>query len=394
MTEAAKEENKNRGLMKMRVGHQLGGITKRVKDVAGGGGLTPGYYDSLRLDDAAIWLRIHPEQLYEQTVYERDAKAIVEVMYPWYQTEQHWVSSMNGGRGGVVPCSSGPEKAEDCLGCDVDSLFWDWRRDFISAKGFKPEQGSPAGRTTRYTTSVVVAENFYRVPVLTNEGRPRMSKKGKPIFNDVPGPQLARGKRTGDSTFGKKLHWGFGVANRTQLFDMNKQLMGSCGSCASDLVAVGIKCPECATTLQFEDPEVGWQELAEIREETNQCEDCGYSGHFLVDYECSNDECKDPKEGSILSFELQLRLRKGANNARDLILEDFRMPTEGERMEELLKEPMDIVKIKTPHEMNENAKNRLQELVTIWKDKVSGVEQGVPYGEAGSKDVFDKDDED
>ena len=160
MTEAAKEENKNRGLMKMRVGHQLGGITKRVKDVAGGGGLTPGYYDSLRLDDAAIWLRIHPEQLYEQTVYERDAKAIVEVMYPWYQTEQHWVSSMNGGRGGVVPCSSGPEKAEDCLGCDVDSLFWDWRRDFISAKGFKPEQGSPAGRTTRYTTSTSTESQY------------------------------------------------------------------------------------------------------------------------------------------------------------------------------------------------------------------------------------------
>jgi len=377
----------------MRGPNQLGGITRRVKDVGGGGGsITPGLYDSLRLDDSAIWLRIHPDQVYEQTVYERDAKAIVEVAYPWYQTEQHWVSSLNFGRGGVVPCTSGPEKNDACLGCDLDSLFWDWRRDFMEAKGFKPEQGSPAGRTTRYTTSVVVAEKFYKIPVLTNEGKPRMSKTGKPIINDVPGPQIARAKREGESIFGKRLHWGFGAQNRAQLFDINTQLMSKCGSCASDLEATGIKCPDCGVILDLEDTETDWQEMSEIREETQTCEDCGYSGTFDIDYQCSNKKCDKPVEGGIMAFELQLRLRSGANNARDLILENFRMPTDSERMQELLKEPLDIVKIKTPREINENVATKMQELISTWKDKVGGIEQGVPYGEAGGDELFGSDD--
>ena len=387
------EEQKG-GMMKMRGGHRLsGGVKRRVKEVSSGSSYPEGAFDSLRLTDSPVWVMIHPQQMYEQTVYDRDLKAVVEVARVWYQSEQHWVSSLNFGKGAPIACTSGPEKNGECLGCDIDSLYWQWYRSYTDAKGTKPGVRSPAGRTTRYTMSVVVAEDFYKVPLM-RDGKQRKTKAGKPIYNDVPGPQLPRKERSGESTFGKKMHWGFGYQHRVQLEDIDEQLRSSCGSCAKPLVVTGIVCPECGTVQDFEDVEDSWTEHKQIREEEHKCDACNYFGNFNLDYSCSNDECDDPTEGGILSFELQLRVRSSSDNKMDLMLEGFRLPTDSDRMMELLANPLDVAAIKAPQPLSKQHEDRLKELIVSWREKVSGEEQGVPYSEAGGEEIFGEDDED
>lgn len=370
------------GMMKMRGGLRLGGTKRVVAQV--GQKRTEGMYDSLRLGDKAVWLRIHPNQEYEQLIYDRDSQAVVESTNIWYQTESHWISAMNFGKGGRVACTSGPFRDKPCEACQINDFYWSWVRREKERTGQEPKKGSPAGRSTSYTTSVVVVENIYAVPVLDKQGRVKKSQSGKPIHNDLPGPLVPREYRKQPKCFGKKYYLDFGYYHRNALLDINAKLRAVCASCAHRLTLVGTACPQCGDLVHtFDGDEVtDWNDMKDFLDTEDRvisCVGCGYEGLPEGIFTCSNPDCTDPREGNILCFELKLRLRKDDDKKTSLVLEDYRLPTEDDGINELLKSPLDIPTIKAPAALRDQDKKTLSELLSNWQALAEGEDPGVEY---------------
>lgn len=379
--------------MKLRGGRKLGGTRKVVE--RRGGPKVEGMYDRLVLGEKSIWLRVHPGQEYVQTLYDRDEKAIVETANIWYQTEGHWIASLNYGRGGSIACTSGPYKSEPCKGCDIEALYWKWRFAFRDEHGYEPKQGSPAGRSSRYTTSVVIVEDIYAVPATDRNGMAIKSQKtGRPIFNEVPGPLVPRADRKSPKSYGKRAFWDFGYSNRNELYDIHHELQSKCASCASGLLMVSACCEECGhTLLDFtETPIEDWMDMHEVRSENIVCGKCGHEGPPEGAYECSNEKCKDPVEGGLLSFEVQIRTRQVDDNRKSVVMTDFRLPSTDERIVELVKKPLDIEAIKAPQPLSDQVKKMLADILERWEEMVGGDGDAEGYGDDESSgdedDVF------
>lgn len=381
-------------MMRMRKGHNLGGH-KKVKKALGPKRVD-GQYDRLRLQDAAVWVRIHPNQEYTQVIYDRDEQAVIEATNLWYRTESHWVQALNGGRGMVVPCTREPGESLDDSECDLcrlNGIYWNWVRATEDITGVRPKQGSPAGNSSRDTISLVVVEDIYGVPLRESSGAIRKGRTGRPIVNEEPAPFVPRDERKNLKGFGKKMYLDLSMTHRNQLLEINDRMRCHCAKCAGELMLLAISCEECGEVIQdySEDPVVEWTEIREITNSERTCSSCRHSGIVAPIHACMEDDCDGDTPGSILDFELRLRLQQDAEKRTSLVLERHRVPTEDARIEKLLETPLDIEAIKEGRPLDDRSKSKIQELISDWEARLSELEEGRGHARAYGQDDYQDD---
>jgi len=336
-----------------------------------------GAFDRLVLGSTPIWVRLNPDQLYEQLLYSREEKKLIETKIPtkenptpeytarpWYEYTGHYVVA----RKRPFICSSGPGRDQPCRGCAIRAKFYDILRDQEKATSVKDEEKRkhpPIQASTRYGMACTCVEKIFEMPVM-KDGKPRKGKNGQDITSFMPAP-LSGVPITKQGSmpfeFGRNFHWSFGPVHLAQLAEMDMDLWNSCANCKSDLMTTEMHCAEC-NAVTFEIPEgVTGSDLRALREQPIKCNACGTEGNCLPVILCTG--CDTPEEGSILKFDLRLKTVPIDDKKSDLKLEDFRVPnyvtifkqnpTWAERISELVMSPLDIVTILAPDSIDQQA---------------------------------------
>lgn len=359
-----------------------------------------GLFDRLQLGDKPIWLRIAPEQLYQQEIYDRDQKAVVEVVRPWFESTSHFVPS----RKRSFNCSTGAHRNQPCRGCAIRADFYDRLREQEKATEVRDQEkrkNPPIQASTRYAMGVTVLEKIFHLAVTDKNGKVRKNKNGQDIMNWVPAPLsgLPLIKQKGmDGQFAHNFHWGFGTHHLAQLGDMDATLWNYCANCASELMAVGFYCTECEALVYSDENGVTEADLRSVRETEMKCPNCAHEGFTVPELTCTG--CDTPEEGSILVFDLQIRAVPIDDKKTNLSMEKFRMPDyiglfdadTAERVTELVYNPLDIAAIYAPDSVDRQAFSLPDELKAISPSYHLEEKTSQPYGEGdGTADDGDAD---
>lgn len=352
-----------------------------------------GLYDRLKLGDKPIWIRISPEQLYTQEVYDRQEKKVIEVTNPWYESVTHFVPS----RKRSMICSAGAHRDQPCRGCSIRTDFYNRVRaqeQSTQVRDKDKRKDPPVQAATRYTMAVTVIEKVLALPQMAN-GKPKTNRDGATIMNNVPAPLSGLNimkQKEQPGVFGYNFHWGFGSHHLAQLADIDQSLWNVCASCASDLMATEFHCTECQTVVYVDDNGAVGSDLRTIRESVLKCSHCQHEGYAQPLISCTG--CASPAEGSLLTFDLQLRAVPLDDNKSDIKMEKYRLPDyvsmfdgeTAERVTELVYNPLDILAICAPDSVDRQAFSLPDELKAISPSLHLKEKTSQPYGQEGEGD--------
>lgn len=337
------------------------GTGQRFKKVAG-------TFDRLKLGDKPIWVRFSPDQLYAQRLYDRETKNIIETgnaenpARQWFEYVSHFVPAKNR----PMTCSSGADRQTPCRGCAVRARFYDnikMREDQTSVKDEEARKNPPVQSSTRYAMAVTVLEKIFEVQVTGKGGAVRKNKDGVVITQNTPAPLSGmtpmKQKETAGE-FGRNYHWSFGSMHLSQLASIDADLANSCACCGSHLVATQFTCRGCEGVV-YEDPDgIAGADLRSMRETAMKCPHCTEEGFLAPLLSCTG--CSTPEEGSIMAFDLRLKLEKDMTDDKKSVVQlvDFRVPDyeklfdtgTAQRVFELVYEPLDIVAICAPDSLD------------------------------------------
>lgn len=334
-----------------------------------------GVFDRLVLGEKPIWLRLSPEQLYRQEVYNREAKEVVEVERPWFEFGTHFVPS----RKRSMTCSSGPRRDGHCRGCAIRAQFYDILREQEKSTQVRNEEKRkhpPVQAATRYGMAATVLEKVLHLPALDNNGKPKKSRNGDPIMNFISAPLSGLDylqQKKAEGTMGHNFHWSFGSFHLAQLADIDQSLWNHCASCASDLMASQFTCTECSHVVYEDTNGIVGSDLRAVRETEMKCPNCQHEGLTVPTLSCMG--CDTPEEGNLLAFDLQLRLVPVDDKKTDIKMEKFRLPdyitlfpADAERVTELVYNPLDIPAIFGPESVDMQAYSLPDDLKAIGTD--------------------------
>ncbi len=352
-----------------------------------------GLFDRLKLGEKPIWLRISPEQLYTQEIYDRQEKKVVEVTNPWFEHVTHFVPS----RERSMICSAGAHRDQPCRGCSIRTDFYNRIRaqeQATQVKDEKKRKSPPVQAATRYGMAVTVIEKIFSLPQMGKGGKPKTNRDGQTIMTNVPAPlsglPLLKQKEM-EGTFGYNFHWGFGTQHLAQLADIDQSLWNICGNCANDLMATEFHCVECQAVVYSDENGVVGSDLRAVRENGMKCGNCGFEGFTQPLISCTG--CTDAKEGSLLSFDLQIRLVPVDEKNTDIKMEKYRVPDyvgmfdgpTAERITELVYCPLDIPAICAPDSVDRQAFALPEELKAISPSLHLKEKTSQPYGQEGGE---------
>ncbi len=344
---------------------------------SGGGGPVEGKYERLILTEKPIWLRLSPEQSYAQQLYDKNLKKVIETgladaegnvewpARPWFEYKSHFVVVTERPH----TCSSGPFRDAACRGCANRSYFYDMQRSQekkTQVRDEKARKHPPVQESVRYAMGVTCLEKIFEMDVLDKKGKPRTNKAGEPITNFVPAPNTGWNPqkiRETDGVFGHNFHWPFGPVHLGNLSSIDTTLWNSCASCANALMATQFGCPNCEGIMYEDETGITGTDLRTMRETVLKCPHCAFEGCGQPVLLCTG--CDNAVEGSILAFDLRLRLDypdPTDDKKSTVVLEEFRLPDyeklfpkDAERIFEMLYSPLDVVKIFAPEDIGSQA---------------------------------------
>lgn len=350
---------------------------RRASTGGGGGTIIEGRYNRFSPIATPTWIHF-PDQAYTYDAWDREAGKVERVEdSPFFEFVQHFVTNSKTSdkrprRPGVsFVCSSGPDKSQPCFGCATRQRFWDEKRE-AEERGEEIKGEAPVGAGGRYAISMMVAELVAHVPLLDDRGQLRKSKRGAPIYNQIPVPRLHdQDPDTVESykkTFGWAGHWNFSNGHLLQLEDIDFTLLNYCANCASHLFAMAWYCNECGHVHE-ETEEIQGIDFEEARKKVRKCKSCGNTGNalagdaFTVEVGCG--ECDHAAEGGLIGhFDLRIKAKPAATKMQSSILElcDVR-PTFARRQEpeyedfrKMAENPLDIMKIYAPETLDAQRK--------------------------------------
>lgn len=339
------------------------------------GGPVEGKYERLILTEKPIWLRLSPEQSYSQLLYNKELKKVIETglvgedgeiewpARPWFEYKTHFVVVTDRPH----TCSSGPYRDQPCRGCANRSYFYDMQRSQEKKTQVRDDNARkhpPVQESVRYAMGVTVLEKIFELDVLDKKGKPRTNKAGEAITNFTPAPNTGWSPQKIKETageFGHNYHWSFGPVHLGNLSSIDTTLWNSCASCASALMATQFACPnpECQQVMYEDETGITGTDLRTMRETVLKCPHCAYEGFGTPVLLCTG--CENPAEGSILAFDLRLRLDypdPTDPKKSTVVLEEFRLPNyeklfpkDAEHIFEMLYAPLDVVKIFGPEDI-------------------------------------------
>lgn len=354
---------------------------KQARSNHGGGYKRPeGLYDRLKLGVKPIWLRISPDQIYSQRLYDKSLKAVIETGHanedgiveyparPWLEIVQHFVPSRKRG----FTCSSGAARDQPCRGCANREHYYDHVREREKALGGMRDdaarKAAPIQASTRYAMGVTVLEKILEMPLTDNKGKPRKNKEGKDLMTKTPAPLSGYSPQQQDrmpGEFGMNYHFGFGPVHLSHLSNLDTDLYNYCANCAQELVAQDFHCASCEAVVYSAKTALSRSDLRGMRETVMQCSHCRHEGLTIPAIACSG--CESPEEGSVLAFDLRLRIEPDPADDKKstLICEGHRVPDYAtlfadnpevvNRIYELVYHPLDVAAIFAPDSLDAQA---------------------------------------
>lgn len=330
-----------------------------------------GAFDRLKLGDKPIWVRLSPEQIYAQVLYNKELKALIETgtaewpARPWFEYTNHFVVSKKR----PMICSAGADRKSPCRGCAIRSRFYDNIRDREASTDVKDEEARkhpPIQSATRYAMSCTVLEKIFEMPLMDKNSKPRKSRDGRDLTTFVPAPlsgwtPMKQKEMQGE--FGRNFHWSFGPMHLSQLASIDTDLWNTCATCANPLVATHFHCQECDNPVYVEENGVTGADLRSVREQSMRCPNCNNEDFLRPVLSCTG--CDNPVEGNILSFDLRLKLEKDMTDDKKSVVQlvQFRLPDyaalfdeeTANRVYELVYNPLDVVTIHAPDSLEAQA---------------------------------------
>lgn len=314
------------------------------KSSRGGGrrGPVEGQFERFRTDVKMQWIHVVP-QIYEYPTYDRDEGAVIEVSRPFYEFVQHYYPK----RRRFINCSAGPHRDKPCYPDAIIKQWWEEKDRIKEEMKVKPSyDDKPISRSARFAMAVTGVDTYYEVPAMDSNGRVKTSKAGNAIKNYVPKSliKIHRGVEY-PSKFGHNMHWNFGSEHLEQLLAIDDQLMDACANCATSMHTESLQCADCGhVEVEFDELIIG-PDLLELRKDTGMCSKCG-SSDVVPLIECSG--CGEPEEGGLMDFEIRICHEEIGENKVLLKMKDWRLPTDDERIQELVNHPLDIMALYAP----------------------------------------------
>ena len=381
---------------------------------AGFGGPTPtnnkrpnGLFDRLVLGDKPMWIRLSPDQLYCQQIYNRELKGVIETgkqeangeipfpARPWFEYITHYVPATKSS----FTCSTGADRSQPCRGCAVRAADYDRIKAREDATGMRDAQAREkisVQSSTRYGMAVTVLETIYELPLMDKYNKPRKSKDGRDLMRSVPAPlsgysPIQQQKMQG--VFGKNYHWNFGPMHLNQLGSIDMDLWNYCASCAEPLFAQLFSCGNCGGVVYDAGAALQEADLRAMREQAMRCPHCRHEGLVQPQISCA---CGEPAEGNLLTFDLRMRLEKDASDPKKSVLQlvDHRVPDYAKlyspdaanAVYELVYAPLDIPGIYAPESLDNQAWRLPEDLKAVSPDYHLTKKMAKPYGAPSGED--------
>ncbi len=307
-----------------------------------------GKFESWWPTEVAIWINISPHQLFEQEVYDKYLREVIEAVTTWFEYKSHWIPSVRR----KFVCSTGPYKKNPCYGCARRTQHFERIDAIEEEKGYRPDEGGPdVGMATNFALGITIMEEIYSIPKKDNKGKVRKTKANKIIYNHIAAPLVEEDiEESGVSypkKFGHRAHWSLGLEYRDQLLEEDDKLRGYCGNCAGQLFCTGRACPDCETVVTLDDPIRG-EDLLQFRHKEFKCKACQFKGTWVMTYECP--DCGDPVEGGVTKFDLRIKkVRSGDKSVLDVV--EIRVPTKDEEVQQLIENPLKVDEIFQPDDL-------------------------------------------
>lgn len=359
--------------------------------------------------DKSTWFALCPTQAWNSSVYDKNLGEVRDLKDEYYFVyKNHRVAATKRN----FVCSAGAHNDKPCWGCGVRNKFYDDKRAKKDATGIEEKGEAPISGMVQYCFAGVIVEPIAKVRLMDNNGRPKTTKDGKPIFRETPLAHLepadqARLKGEGSTTFGLPVHYSVGISHYNMIEQFDEEMMNRCANCAGHLTCSLLGCPECGTQhdIANEDGEpLSGQDLLETRKADYQCE-CSYFGPLVPVVEC---KCGDPVEGRLVDFALKLKSEKTSETSTILKYSKIKpikkLLEEHPEIEPMLMNPLKVDEIFAPTNIAMQVKLVPDHLrgdgVSPSPKKNSGGPQAVPYalgqggGAAAQKPEDDEDEDD
>lgn len=303
--------------------------------------------------EVALWFAICPDQAWTFDLYNRESGEVERLEDQYYYAYVNHRVAVNKRN---FVCSAGAHKDKPCWGCGIRNHFYEEKRRFTEERGYEPKGEAPISAMLQYAFAGVLLEPVAKVPVLDNKGKVRRNKKGEEILRDTAIQTLEPKEREGylrrkETSFGLRVHYSTGKGHFNTLLGFDDELRNKCASCAKDLYAMYMGCPQCGDTIQQLDIEGNFlqgQTLREYRDVEYECS-CGYSGTFVPLIEC---ECGDPVEGRLLDFAVKLISEKISDTQTNLKIAGIRtlkhFTEKYPHVQEMLDNPLKLDEIFAP----------------------------------------------
>lgn len=360
----------NRDLMRPRHNTNFAaqGRDRLGKPGGGGGGgtrMVEGRFEAFYPRDVPCWINISPYSSYTYPIWDRDLGEIREVTTTWFEYRKHFVPrnrNRTNQKGKAMPkdfiCSCGVDRSQPCWGCAVRNAFYK-KLDAIEAKsGIRPKDEAPVSASNQFALGITIAERIYVMPVRDSNGSVRKTKNGDAIFRHIPAPFAEENSEVSElaefgQVFGHRAHWSLGREHLEQLLSADDRLKSHCGNCAGQLMATHMICPSCETEIKLPEAVKG-VDLDKARAKMRTCPACHEKTTFVPKYACP--DCGDPKEGSLLSFDIRVMKEAVGDNKSVIHIVGVRMPGSPnpeiqQRLDELTQNPLKLDAIFAPTDL-------------------------------------------
>jgi hypothetical protein len=355
--------------------------------------------------EKALWFAICPTQAWNSEVWDRELGEVEKLENEYYYVyTNHRIAATKRN----FTCSAGAHKDKPCWGCGIRNAFYDAKREKKEAMGIEEKGEAPISAMVQYAFAGVLLETIAKVKLMDNQGRPKTTARGEPIFREVPTAMLPkedadRYKAEGSTTFGLPVHYSVGKNHYNAIMAFDEEMRNRCANCAEELLCQHMACPECTTEHEVANDEgepLKGQDLLEWRLMDLQC-DCGYFGPMLPTVQCS---CGEPQEGKLVDFALRLISEKTSDTATVLKYTGVRplkrFIDKYPAVQAMLETPLKIDEIKAPTSLSKQISLIPQNLrgdgITPHpkrRDKDAGP-QATPYPLAGGQAPSDDEDDD